>query len=76
MWAVGNEDLVKDLVRTYYRQSVSEVLSHFRERIGHTGSDINFGSSCNKRILRLETGKLGVNWWIEMHRTDFEDRNR
>ena len=60
--AVGNEDLEKDLVRTYYRQSVSEVLSHFRERIEYAGSDISFGSSCIERILRLETGKLGVNW--------------
>ena len=66
MWAVGNEYLVKDLVRTYYRQSVSEVLSHFRERIGYAGSDINFGSSCIERIfLRLETGKLGVNWEVK-----------
>ena len=58
-------------MRTSYRQRVSEVLSHFRERIDYAGSDISFGSSCIERILRLETGKLGVNWWIEMHRTDF-----
>ena len=65
MWAVGNEDLVKDLVRTYYRQSVSEVLSHFRERIEYAGSDINFGSRCIEQILRIETGKLGVNWEVK-----------
>ena len=51
--AVGNEELVKDLVRTYYRQSVSEVLSHFRERIGHMSSDINFGSSCTEQIFEV-----------------------
>ena len=67
MGVVGNEDLVKDLVRTYYSQRVSDVLSHYRDRIGHTGSDINVGSSSTERILRLETGKLGVSWWIEMH---------
>ena len=25
-------------------------------------SDINLGSSCTEHILRLEAGKLGVNW--------------
>lgn len=62
---MGNEDLVKDLVRTSYRQSVSGVLSHFRERIEYAGSDINFCSSCIERILRLEIGKLGVNWEVK-----------
>ena len=39
-------------------------------------SDINLGSSCTEQISRLETGKLGVNWWIKLHQTDFEVRNR
>ena len=39
-------------------------------------SDINLGSSCTEQISRLETGKLGVNWWIRLHQTDFGVRNR
>ena len=39
-------------------------------------SDINLGLSCTEHILRIETGKLGVNWWIKLHQTDFEVRNR
>ena len=34
------------------------------------------GSVYTEQILRIDTGKLGVNWWIELNQTDFEVRNR
>ena len=46
------------------------------KEMGCTRFGFHYGISIIEQILRLETGKLGVNWWIKLHQTDFEVRKR